>query len=90
MGYEILYSDAVVSEDIPLLGKREKSQIKRAIEERLTIDPIGLGKPLRHSLSGYRRLRVGDYRIIYRVIEHTVNIVKIGHRKEVYESGSGF
>ena len=83
--YSILYSDSAAEEDIPALPARQKNQIKKAIEERLTIDPIGLGKPLRYSLTGHRRLRVGDYRIIYRIEDRTVKILKIGHRREVYE-----
>ena len=30
------------------------------------------------------KLRVGDYRIIYRIHGHEVIILKIGHRKDVY------
>ena len=64
-----------------------KARIKHAIEERLMVDPIGFGKPLRYSLKGYRRLRVGDYRVIY-CIKADLNIVivvAIKHRKDVYE-----
>ena len=80
-----MYSDIVVKEDIPALQDPQRTQIKKAIEDRLTVDPIGFGKPLRYSLAGHRRLRVGDYRIIYRINGQTVNILKIGHRKEVYD-----
>lgn len=85
--YRILYLDSVIHEDIPQLPKTMRTLIKRAIEERLAIDPIGLGKPLRYSLKGHRRLRVGDYRIVYRVDpeKQTVTIVVIKHRKDVYE-----
>jgi mRNA interferase RelE/StbE len=85
MIYSILYADNVVCKDIPALPKRQKAQIKKAIEERLTVDPVGLGKPLRYSLLGHRRLRVGDWRIIYRIDGSAVKIIKIGNRKEVYE-----
>ena len=85
MTYTIVYADSVVRRDIPALPKKQKLQIKRAIEERLTADPIGLGKPLRYSLMGCRRLRVGDWRIIYRITGRIVQIIKIGNRKEVYE-----
>jgi len=73
--------------DIPALPSTARVMIKRAIEERLTIDPIGFGKPLRYSLKGHRRLRVSDYRIVYRidVSIHTVLVVAIKHRKEVYD-----
>lgn len=85
--YRIEYLESVVDEDIPRLPKSVRNLIKRAIEERLAIDPIGLGKPLRYSLKGHRRLRVGDYRIVYRIDqdEQLVTIVVIKHRKDVYE-----
>ncbi|MFH0798939.1 MAG: type II toxin-antitoxin system RelE/ParE family toxin [Pseudomonadota bacterium] len=85
--YRIVYLDSVVNEDIPRLPKSSRLLIHRAIEERLTIDPVGLGKPLRYSLKGHRRLRVGDYRIVYRIDpkERIVTIVVIKHRRDVYE-----
>ena len=51
------------------------------------VDPISFGKPLKYSLKGYRRLRVSDYRVVYRIEpqNHTVIIIAIKHRKEVYE-----
>jgi mRNA interferase RelE/StbE len=66
-------------------GARET--IKRAIEARLAVDPIGFGKPLRFSLTGHRRLRVGDYRIVYRVDapRRTVVVSVIKNRRDVYE-----
>ena len=62
-----------------------KELIKRAIEERLMADPISFGKPLRYSLKGHRRLRVSDYRIVYRIEDKQVIILAIKHRKEIYE-----
>ena len=45
-----------------------------------------MGKPLRYSFKGHRRLRVGDYRIIFRVnlTQRIVTIVAIKHRKDIY------
>ena len=85
--FSIEYLPSVVEEDILALPKTIKSQIKKAIETRLTADPIGLGKPLRYSFKGHRRIRVGDYRIVYRVDAetHIVTIAIIKHRKDVYE-----
>ena len=85
--FEVVYLESVREQDIPALPKTNREQIKRAIETRLTQDPIGLGKPLRYSFIGHRRIRVGDYRIIYRVDvkKCLVTIVIIKHRKEVYE-----
>ena len=38
--------------------------------------------------SGHYRVRQGDYRIIYIIIDNTktIEIYKIGHRREVYRS----
>lgn len=85
--YCVEYLQGVVDSDIPALPLSAKNMVKKAIEERLTLDPIGFGKPLRYSLKGHRRLRVSDYRVVYRldVNNHKVIIVAIKHRKEVYE-----
>ncbi len=85
--FTIEYLPAVVDEDIPALPKSVKNQIKKAIESRLIADPVGLGKPLRYSFKGHRRIRVGEYRIVNRVdIElRVVTIAIIKHRRDVYE-----
>jgi mRNA interferase RelE/StbE len=85
--YQVHYQEVVVKKHIPELPLRMKSLIKSAIVERLMVDPVGLGKPLRYSLKGHRRLRVGDYRIVYRIESEskTVVIVAIMHRKDVYD-----
>lgn len=85
--YEIIYLDRVVEDDIPALPKAMRDLIRRAIASRLAADPVSLGKPLRYSFVGHRRIRVGDYRIVYRVDEksHIVTIVIIKHRKDVYK-----
>ncbi|WP_353275752.1 hypothetical protein [Wolbachia endosymbiont (group A) of Pipizella viduata] len=44
-GYNIEYSESVIKKDIPALPVKVKSMVKKAILERLTVDPIGLGKP---------------------------------------------
>lgn len=87
MTYSVEYLATVVREDLPGLTKAVKRQIRSAIEKKLTTHPIEFGKPLRYSLKGARSLRVGDYRVIYGIEPPaTVVIVKIGHRREVYET----
>ena len=84
--YKIEYLESVVQKDLSTLSKMAKIQIRRAIEERFTKAPVEFGKPLQYSLKGCCRLRIGDYRVIYQIDEktHTVIIVKIGNRKDVY------
>lgn len=85
--YIIMFADEVIKNDIPRLSKIIKVRIRKAIDERLSSDPIHFGKPLRYSLRGHRRLRVSDYRVIYRIDEEkkVVFISAIKHRKDVYE-----
>lgn len=84
--YQVEYLATVVKDDISTLPKSIKATIKKAIEERLMVDPVGFGKPLRYSLKGHRRLRVGDYRVVYRIDpQKLIIIVAIKHRKSVYE-----
>jgi mRNA interferase RelE/StbE len=87
MKYSIRYLEVVVKEHIPILPKTAKERIKKAIEDRLSVDPVKYGKPLQYSLKGHRRLRVGDYRVIYRIDSSNffVLIVAIEHRKNVYQ-----
>lgn len=84
--YTVEYLESV-KEDLRVLQKSVKEKLRKAIEKKLMLNPIEFGKPLQYSLKGLRRLRVEDYRIIYQieVESKTILIVKIGHRKEVYE-----
>ncbi len=84
MTYEIFYHAMVAKKDIPKLSEEWRSKIKKSIENKLTISPELFGKPLRRSLKGYRKLRVGDYRVIFRIERLTIKIFVIGHRKDVY------
>lgn len=89
MSYEILYVDKVVKDDIPKILGSYRNRIKQAIETKLMTEPDLYGKPLRKSLKGYFKLRVGDYRIIFRIENQKVKIFAITHRRVVYEIVSG-
>ena len=84
--FEILYHYLVVREDIPRLSKLWREKIRTAIEDRLVAEPDLYGKPLRRSLKGYRKLRVGDYRIIFKIDERKVKILIIQHRSVIYSN----
>lgn len=53
--------------------------------ETLKINPYQ-GKPLKGKLAGNYSLRIGDYRVIYRIHkdELIVYIIDLGHRREIY------
>jgi len=58
----------------------------RVIDDRIRQgEPDKIGKPLHGSLSGYRRLRTGSVRIVYRlnVDMMQVVVVAVGMRREL-------
>jgi mRNA interferase RelE/StbE len=82
---EIVYHPKVSSEDLPRLAPEVVLRLRSAIEERLALHPEHFSLPLRAGLAGYRKMRVGDYRIIHYFKEDHLRIVIIGHRKDVYK-----
>ena len=84
--FEVVYHEDVVKKDIAKLSSVWKRKIQSAIEEKLTSKPEVFGKPLRKSLKGYRRLRVGDYRVIFRIQGKKILVLLIEHRSVVYKS----
>lgn len=83
--FELRYHPDVRMVDIPLLDARLQKRIKKTIETRLTIAPHQYGEPLRKTLKGYWKLRVGDYRVVYKIVGNEVWILGIIHRKDVYK-----
>ena len=84
--FAIHYHPKVVREDIPALSLVWSKRIRAAIEEKLMYAPEKFGKPLRESLRGYRKLRVGEYRIVFRIEHYEVFVLAILHRSIVYKS----
>jgi len=84
----LAYHHLVVSRDIPKLSSEWRAKIKLTIEERLTTHPDIYGKPLRQSLAGYRKLRVGDYRVVFKIEKTIVKVLIIQHRSVVYNEVS--
>ena len=85
MSYTILYHPKVKEEDIESLDKKKRKTIAKAIEARLSNQPERYGKPLRGTLKGYWKLRVGDIRVVFKIMRNEVHILGIINRKLVYE-----
>jgi mRNA interferase RelE/StbE len=85
MPLDVIYHPDVKKIDIPKLDARSKTMIKRAIEERLTTHPELYGRLLRRSLKGYWKLRVGGYRIVFKLLENKILVLAIVDRKTVYQ-----
>ena len=85
ISYLIEYHPRVLSEDLPKLDHATLQRIKVIIEKKLLLKPELFGAPLRRSLKGHRKLRTGDYRIIFRLKGNMIRILIIEHRSMVYK-----
>ncbi len=64
-----------IENDLKLLGFSEVRKILKAIDEKIIRgEPDKIGKPLRGDLTGFRRIRVEDTRIVYRVKKKEVEV----------------
>ncbi len=83
MAYRISYKKSV-QKDLAALSKAEARRVLDKIEKELTSRPDNC-PPLKGVFAGLRKLRVGDYRVIFVVQEEEVLVLRIGHRRDVYD-----
>ncbi len=86
MPYTLRYHPRVAEDDLPDIPINLRQRLARSIETRLTTSPERYGMPLKGSLKGYWKLRVGDYRVVFKIVGAEVWILTILHRKAVYEA----
>jgi len=84
LAYNITYKKSV-EKDLSRLGKPEARRILDKIEKELSAraDNYPL---LKGEFAGLRKLRVGDYRVIFAILEQEVLILRIGHRQDIYKN----
>jgi mRNA interferase RelE/StbE len=70
--------------ELQRIDKKEWMRVISAIDQ-LAENPH-IGKLLKGELSGLRRIRSGNYRVIYEINEGevTILVLRIAHRKQVY------
>jgi mRNA interferase RelE/StbE len=74
------------AKDISKLDNLVRKRIHDAVTTKLVVDPIGNSKKLQDfEVSGVRRLRVGNYRVIFFLDKSIIEILKVGHRREIYK-----
>ena len=92
MNWAVIYHPGVEN-DLKRVGPSAARRILRAIDTKLTRAPMQFGVPLSGNLSEFRKLRIGDYRVVYQVTDTsvTVYVLAVGPRrdKEIYDLASG-
>ena len=82
MAYSVVYKKSVYR-DLERLPKAEARRILDRIEEELP-KKADTQPSLKGRFVGLRRYRVGDYRVIYALVEDNILVLRIGHRRDVY------
>ncbi len=83
MAFNIQYKKSV-ERDLGRLDKKEARRILDKIEKDLS-EHAESYPVLKGEFAGLRKMRVGDYRIIFTLMNHDVLILRIGHRREIYK-----
>ena len=83
MIYEIEYKSSV-ARDLRKLDKKTTSRILAQIGESFSKDPAS-GERLHGEFEGLLKMRIGEFRVIYTIIEDRVLVLRIGPRSKVYE-----
>ena len=83
MAFEIVYKRSV-RKDLAHLGKAAARRILDKIDNELSAR-ADVYPALTGQFAGLRKLRVGDYRVVFAILENRVVVLRIGHRRDVYE-----
>ena len=84
MTYRIEFGPHIDWRKFKRLPNVDKKRLQLLIQKKLATQPTLFGKPLRSSLFPFWSLRVGDYRVIYRIERNIVHIELIGQRTDIY------
>jgi len=83
LAFDITYKKSV-EKDLANLGKAEARRVIDKVEKDLATRadtyPV-----LKGPFSGLRKLRVGDYRVVFAILGQQVLVLRIGHRSAIYD-----
>jgi len=82
LGYNITFKKSV-EKDIKRISKQNAKRILDKIDTELVKNPERF-PALSGPFAGMRKFRVGDYRVIFVIIDKDVLVLRIQDRKDVY------
>jgi len=82
--YRVVIDDLVLKKDFKKIDLQDQRKILRVIRRKLTMKPKDYGIPLRAGLEGFRKLKVGESRVIYEIEEDQVlvYVIIVGFRRD--------
>ena len=81
MAYNITYKSSV-KRDLKKLSKAEARRVLNQLEKDLSKKPDKY-PTLKGEFAGLRKYRVGNYRVIFAILDQDVLVLRIGNRKDV-------
>ncbi len=74
---------AAAKQDVASLDGSTKKRLKKALNDKLAVDPEGYGTPLRGDLAGYWKHEFTSHRVIYRIYadKRLIVICAVGKRQ---------
>ncbi len=82
MDYSITYKKSV-AKDLKRIGKTNAKRVLDKIDTDLVRNPERF-PALSEPFAGLRKFRVGDYRVIFAILDDDVLVLRVQHRKDVY------
>ncbi len=88
-GYRLLIKTSAAKEIRAIGTKRDRGSVVGRILA-LATEPRPPGCEKLTGPSGLYRVRQGQYRVVYAIDDagRTIDVIKVGHRREVYREGS--
>ena len=83
MTYNITFKKSV-AKDLKKIDCREADRILKKLISELSVKADQLPE-LQGQFAGLRKYRIGNYRVIYAIIDDSVLVLRIRHRKNVYK-----
>jgi len=80
---KIDYKKSVIK-DLKRIDHSFQVKLVNQLEKELSENAFA-GKPLKGAYKGLFSLRIGDYRVIYTIAQKSVLVLRISHRKDVYD-----
>jgi len=83
LDYSITYKKSV-AKDLKRIGKTNAKRVMDKIDAELVKNPERF-PALSDPFAGLRKFRIGDYRVIFAILDNDVLVLRVQHRKDVYK-----
>ena len=90
--YSVVLDAQIFAKDFRAIDKPQQQRILRTIRKKLSTQPAQYGAPLTGDLKGLWKLKIGEFRVVYQIIEKTIEVyvISVGYRRneEAYLSAA--